>query len=140
MTTSKTSPISEKPLLLHLAQYEVTAITFDYRVQLQLLGIENEHARVTIGGHLIFNKGIDRLKIDPEASGEPAPLLSLLRSTVKDAVIGAEGELAVSFSTGARITVPADPTYEAWELSAPLDGIIVCMPGGELAMWSNDTD
>ena len=45
------------------------------------------------------------------------------------------GDLAVTFDR-ARLDVPANERHEAWNIHFPGRQFIVCMPGGELAVWS----
>jgi Family of unknown function (DUF6188) len=49
-----------------------------------------------------------------------------------------DGVLALHFSDGNSIHCEPDPDYEAWQVVGgdPL-GLVICMPGGELAMWDN---
>lgn len=44
------------------------------------------------------------------------------------------GQLTVVFDS-LTITVPRDDTYEAWQVRAGNGMMIVCVPGGELAVW-----
>ncbi len=44
------------------------------------------------------------------------------------------GDLTIR-SAVAQIDVSADDGSEAWQIYGPSGEIIVCMPGGELAIW-----
>ena len=46
-----------------------------------------------------------------------------------------EGVLALDVGD-ARIRAEPDPTYEAWNIAGPDKQLVVCRPGGELAIWS----
>lgn len=49
--------------------------------------------------------------------------------------IAVAGGLTLALSS-ATLRVDPDPGYEAWELRGPGTEMVVCMPGGELAIWS----
>ena len=51
------------------------------------------------------------------------------------ATIGQDGALDLDFGD-ARITVPVDENFEAWQVSADDGFLIVSMPGGELSYWT----
>jgi hypothetical protein len=43
----------------------------------------------------------------------------------------------LSFSLGAlSVRAAPSPKYEAWNVAGPDKQLVVCMPGGELAIWS----
>ncbi|HLU28746.1 MAG TPA: DUF6188 family protein [Glycomyces sp.] len=69
---------------------------------------------------------------DPEAVAAMGPLLhglTLRASAVED------GSLRLTFTSGAELIAPPDPDYESWGLTGPAGQRLVCMPGGELAIW-----
>lgn len=49
-------------------------------------------------------------------------------------VVERDGELSVVFES-VTITVHPDDQYEAWQIRADDETLIVCVPGGELAVW-----
>lgn len=51
--------------------------------------------------------------------------------TVDDA-----GSLSVTFTGGVRLQVDPDDGFEAWTISGPEGMLVVCTPGGKLAVWS----
>jgi hypothetical protein len=76
---------------------------------------------------------------DPAGLG---PVLACTRTTVEAATALEDGNLEVSFADGGSLHVDPSPAHEAWELAGPQGGRIVCMPGGQLAIWqptSNDS-
>lgn len=44
--------------------------------------------------------------------------------------------LIIAFENGKAIEVRPDERYEAWELVSSIGERWICMPGGELAIWS----
>jgi hypothetical protein len=45
------------------------------------------------------------------------------------------GCLAIVFDGGLQVTVEPDQRYESWQISSEDGLLIVCTPGGELAVW-----
>lgn len=119
---------------LNLRGQSVTHICFD--AALTLLTSEDYEVRVETdasvqapgGGHVLF---------DPESPGPTAAqLVSLVHDTITSAEVGSVGGLLISFESGAELAVAPDSDYEAWELVGPNRSRVVCMPGGEIARWS----
>ena len=110
------------------------------------------HFTVASGIHL----GLDRepnytitieCPVTISESGEPlevqsTPVLEKLRELLMSEVDSVEqsgGMLTISFGGGAQIVVPPDELYEAWQVNADDGSLVVCMPGGELAVWAPES-
>jgi hypothetical protein len=63
-------------------------------------------------------------------------LRQLVGDTIEDATADAAGALHVIFEGGAHLTVEPDPDYEGWSVSGPGGALVVSTPGGELAIWT----
>jgi hypothetical protein len=70
------------------------------------------------------------------APTEYAQLLHLIDGAVSGVEISNGGILRVQFESGDQIEAPPDPTYEAWELEGLGRLMVVCTPGGELAIFN----
>jgi hypothetical protein len=68
------------------------------------------------------------------------PIRQLVGQTVKEVTADETGALRICFSGGARIHVPPDEAYEAWSVSGPDGTLVVCTPGGKLAIWSESSE
>jgi hypothetical protein len=73
---------------------------------------------------------------EPLSPGALTELLALLMQTVSRIRIEVDGSLALLFGNGARLRVPVDQMYEAWQIRADNGLLIVCLPGGDLSVWS----
>ncbi|WP_407670607.1 DUF6188 family protein [Nocardia suismassiliense] len=63
-------------------------------------------------------------------------LESLVGSTVTRADASEVEGLSLEFDSGASIHVPVHDQYESWGIVG-LDGSrVICLPGGEFAIWS----
>ncbi|MVU83157.1 hypothetical protein GPX89_38700 [Nocardia sp. ET3-3] len=73
--------------------------------------------------------------------GEPhtEDLAAALTGVIVAAVVSDSGELRIDLESGHRLVVEPDRYFEAWNLTAPGRYLVVCMPGGELAVWSAET-
>ncbi|MGH7425947.1 MAG: DUF6188 family protein, partial [Candidatus Methylomirabilales bacterium] len=65
-----------------------------------------------------------------------ASVVGLARGEVVKAEAFKDGHLEISFSDGTHLGVPADEGFEAWEFVGPGGLRTVCLPGGELAVWT----
>lgn len=73
-------------------------------------------------------------------SDDYASISSELETLVSAAVTRADADeisgLTLEFDSGARLHVPVDQHYEAWGVVGPGGYRVICMPGGEFAIWS----
>ena len=77
------------------------------------------------------------LAFDPERPGTVAArLVNLIGKRVSRAEATNTGVLDIHFDDRVQLVVPPNDNYEAWSISGPRQERIVCMPGGELAIWS----
>lgn len=80
------------------------------------------------------------LSPEEDADAVVQPLRELVGRTVDIATADESGTLQVIFEGGARLTVEADEMYEAWNVSGPGGALVVCTPGGELAIWQSQSN
>jgi Family of unknown function (DUF6188) len=64
-----------------------------------------------------------------------APLLALYGRAVKAASVSSDGTLSMTFADGAMLVVEPDLILEAWELTGPRQTRVICLPGGDGAVW-----
>jgi Family of unknown function (DUF6188) len=70
-------------------------------------------------------------------NGEPLAVPHLAGRTVS-ATSTEAGTLGISFADGATLRCDPDENYEAWEVvGGDPQYLVVCMPGGELAVWDS---
>ncbi|WP_067697565.1 DUF6188 family protein [Nocardia jejuensis] len=74
-------------------------------------------------------------------AGEPhtEDVASAVAGEIVSATVTSTGELRIDLDSGNRLVVEPDRYFEAWNITAPGKYLVVCMPGGELAIWSEDT-
>jgi hypothetical protein len=64
-------------------------------------------------------------QLDPNDRPGLGPFAALYPDTAVDILMSPDGELGMTFASGARLVVPPHPRFEAWSL-----GGFVCVPGG----------
>ncbi|CAM4301809.1 DUF6188 domain-containing protein [Nocardia ninae] len=73
-------------------------------------------------------------------AGEYADISSELESLVGSTVTRADASevegLSLGFDSGATIHVPVHDRYESWGVAGLDHSRVICLPGGEFAIWS----
>lgn len=110
---------------------------FDYTMTLETdtgveLNIENDYTLHTTDASRCISP-------EPVSADSEQPT-SLINRTISTATSDETGALKISFADGGRVTVEADPDYEAWNLAGPDGRKVVCLPGGELATWPAESE
>ena len=74
----------------------------------------------------------------PENRNELGPFLQLYPGQLEAAFLEPDATLQLAFENGARLVVPPDEVYEAWEIFGPGESSIECAPGhaGKVVIWS----
>ncbi|MCU1640041.1 MAG: hypothetical protein JWN03_316 [Nocardia sp.] len=70
--------------------------------------------------------------------GEPLAedLAATLDGVIVSAAADSSGALRILLDSSLQMVVEFDRYYEAWHVTVPGIYLVVCMPGGELAIWS----
>lgn len=93
---------------------------------------------IRIGNTFTIHTSDTDAKFTPESDGglNPPGMTSVLGQTVTKSTIDDSGELRIDFEGGAQLHAEPDKDYESWTIAGPHGLLIVCTPGGELAIWS----
>jgi hypothetical protein len=122
--------------LLPYRGLNVSQITVDYALTFLLEG----QASIVIEGDATLADrpgrapGAQTVELHPGRQ-DVAAALSLFGATVNSAVAFKTGTLRLVLDHF-QLTVRADPHYEAWNVVGPGGMRLVCMPGGQLAIWT----
>lgn len=98
---------------------EVSAVTLDYRVSLQLLDPNDPlrlEAWLVIGVPFDLHFDDAVLRLDGEQPATLAPAWRLLRRRIVSAAADSDLNLTVGFDNASELTVERSDLYEAWEL------------------------
>jgi Family of unknown function (DUF6188) len=124
--------------VIPLAGRLLSRVIVGYGLTLEFLDPQDEQISILIAGefHLAFdNQNILLSHEQPTALG---PALGLLARTVESARAYKDGRLELSFGGGSTISVAPADRYESWNVTGVRWLRIVCMPGGDLAVWKPD--
>jgi len=118
---------------LRFDSQDLSFIRVDHQTRLQFGGTE-----VVIESPFSLRAEDRELQLDPGDRASLGPILTLYPDSLASASVDEGGTLRLDFASGARIVVPQDPRYEAWQVNGPGTYLVVCMPGttGDLSIWS----
>lgn len=125
---------------LPLIGCDVRQCIVDYALTL-ILDRDGEGFEVRIGDRFTFQPAGGGAGVVMDADPEPTglgPVLGLPRTSVTESAAFDGGRLTLSFADGSAIEVPPSEDYEAWEVTGPRGLRLICMPGGEFAVWNPD--
>ncbi|HEY9720641.1 MAG TPA: DUF6188 family protein [Oscillatoriaceae cyanobacterium] len=74
--------------------------------------------------------------IDPADLAQVAQALHVLRKEGASLVAHRDGRLELRFGDGAVLSAEPHPIEEAWEVEGANGFHVVCLPGGELDLWT----
>jgi Family of unknown function (DUF6188) len=138
MTVRQDRCLAELPdrWLLPYRGMTISQITVDYQLTFLLEGqaaivIENDATLADRPGRA---DGAPAVELHPGRQ-DVAPALPLFGATVNSGVAFKSGTLRLILGHH-QLVVRPDPHYEAWNVTGPGDIRLVCMPGGQLAIWT----
>lgn len=114
----------------------LSQVIVDFAITLRFLASQF-HSSIRIGQPLTVSAASGSSLLSSNPSSDLRPLLSLINSNVESCLAFDSGELQLSFSGGARLSVTPHPQYEAWEFESSMGERIVSVPGGALTVWSD---
>lgn len=122
---------------LSAAGQQVTSVSVDWAVTLTIGAAGSPIVvRIEQPFALAF-PGAAPAHLNPE--GDPvelAPVLRLVRAGVSRLDAFNTGRLELELVDGTSLSVSPVEQYEAWSMAGPDGFKLVCLPGGELAVWS----
>ncbi|WP_433577758.1 DUF6188 family protein [Nocardia brasiliensis] len=123
-------------LQLGIAGRRVTEVAVEFTITVRFgapvefeLQIEGDPTLRTSNGHLLSVTAENYSDISSE-------LESLVGSTVTRADASEVDGLSLEFDSGAAMRVPVHEKYESWGLVGIDGSRVICLPGGEFAIWS----
>lgn len=96
----------------------------------------NSKTVIRINGPFIVKDGQLQLNLSGDRPSLAKEAAVLIGKKVQHAIGREDGTLVINFTDGASLSVPVDPDYEAWEISATDGFMAVSVPGGGLTTWS----
>ncbi len=119
-------------VIIEVADPELTFIRVDHQARLQF-----GESEIVIESPFQLAAAGTVHALDPQDRSGLGPLLAVYPDRLNAAGAQADGTLRLTFISGAAVTVAPDPQFEAWQVNkATSHHLLVCMPGGELAVWT----
>jgi hypothetical protein len=116
-----------------------TVIKICFDQALTILTSSHHELRIETDSSIEVSKN-GLVSFDPENSGLVADkLLQLLSAEILDAQATDSGWLRLLFEGDVSLVTGPHGDYEAWEIVGAGGKRVVCMPGGELAIWQGDS-
>jgi hypothetical protein len=133
---------------LELEDAEVTMVVLDYRLSFNVTDSSLSTLHVILNCPFVARLGPDHdeWRLDPETTDPDLGrfAVSLKRQRLVKCRGTSAGVLLLGFDGGASVVLEPSDRYEAWDVSyAPSEDNatsfkIICMPGGERAVWGSD--
>jgi hypothetical protein len=118
-----------------VGENKVDRIVVDFAVTFEIDNEPRLSIRVEGGFRMCLADRV--LELDPDDHSTLGPALSLFGKKLEKVVAFHDGRLELSFVNVGSVVVDALSMYEAWQISTETGVLVVCMPGGELAVWDN---
>ena len=125
---------------LDLTGWTTMFCTVDYAFSLNFTNIDSgkksDRLSVRIEGPFTFRDASGEYSLNPsEAPTELGPALQTCRTAPTRFVVEENGTLTISFERDISIIVPPLDRYEAWTSNGPGESVLVCTPGGHVAVF-----
>ena len=119
-----------EPPDLRLTGRTLEEVRSGYAVVLQF----SDGYEVTVESTVRLDGAGGGVEVEPDELPSPA-LDRLVGDTVRAAGVRDTGELTIAFGSGRELVVSVDADYESWNVTGPDGLLVVCLPGGGLAVW-----
>ncbi len=120
--------------LLKMDEGRIQRIEVDFRLGLYF-GDKNETASLHIGTPCNIKSEGKNTRLVPDAPWTLAPALTLFNAEIANVSIQKTGFLTAKLKDGRSLEIEPDEQYEAWQVGSTNGFLLVCSPGGEVAMF-----
>jgi hypothetical protein len=120
--------------LLAMDEGRIQRIEVDFRLGF-LFGDKTETASLYIETPCYLRCEGRNIPLTPHDPCSLAPALALFNADVADVTIQRTGHLTARLKDGRFVEVDPNEQYEAWQLGSANGFLLVCSPGGEVALF-----
>jgi hypothetical protein len=113
----------------------VIRCVFDYGCVLEITW-KDISITIRIEGDILFTSGGETKTLLGDAHISLAYILAVLEQRIDFVKIFNDGKLTLTFSNDITLNILPNDSYETWQITSDNGLRIVCMPGGELAIWT----
>ena len=124
--------------LIPLRGTRVAKIIIDLALRIEFIDASENETLIWIGGSIRIRSQGNEYMLHGDNPKELAPILELWGSAVDSAAAHKDGRLEVKFRDGSDFCAYPLPATESWGVTGQRWLRIVCMPGGDLAVWKSD--
>lgn len=118
---------------LQMQGHSVIRVCFD--MAFTILTSEGDQFRIQTDA-VIHTPEQGKVQFDPENPDAAVTfLVRLMSDVITNAKVRPGSSLVIEFESAATLTVPPHIDYEAWGIVGRRGKRVVCMPGGQIAMW-----
>jgi len=116
----------------------VSRFLIDNALCIEFIDPDREYVMITLEQE--FHLEVNRISyaLSPKIPTQLGPVFFLRHNTVKDALAFKDGTLKLEFANGDKLAIGAHPKYEAWGVAGDHGLRVICLPGGDLAVWDPD--
>lgn len=120
--------------MLAMDEGRIQRIEVDFRLGL-LLGDKTETASLYIETPCYLKGAGEDTLLIPDEPCSLAPVLALFNAEVEGVSIQRSGHLTAMLKNGRSLEVDPNEMYEAWQIGSTNGFLLVCSPGGEVALF-----
>lgn len=120
--------------LLKMDEGRIQRIEVDFRLGL-LFGDKTETASLYIETPCHIRSEGNNTRLVPDAPWTLAPALTIINAEIADVSIQKTGYLTVKLKDGRSLEIEPNEQYEAWQVGSTNGFLLVCSPGGGVAMF-----
>ena len=96
----------------------------------------DKRSTIRIEGRFVLSRDGDETPLSVDRIEDMGKALVLIGKTVSKALARGSGALGLTFVDGTELSVPPDPSREAWEFVASDRSVVVSLAGGGLSSWA----
>lgn len=115
--------------------FTVEALQLDHAFTLRMRSFTDQRLEIRLEGCFDYQREGNLSRLSAEDPSTLAAVGSVLHTDVSSITIWKNGKLEIALANAGLIISEPDEDYEAWGLAATDELKIVCMPGGDLAVW-----
>ena len=112
----------------------VQLLQIDFRLGF-ILTDGHDDAKLSVGSKCRLIQSGHEAELTPEEPSSLSPILAFANAKITGISIHKTGHLKLEFGSGARLEVGPNERYEAWELGLSIGVLMICAPGGEVALF-----
>jgi hypothetical protein len=113
---------------------EIRRLCLDFSLILELWEQDNV-LTIRIESPFTLSGATGNYNVDPQKVESIGPALQLLFKTASTLQILENGTLEMVLTDSSCVRVKSETDFEAWEVNSDKGLKIVCMPGGDIAIW-----